>query len=176
MGSNVITVFDLDREIRLTAFLNNAKPDLSPANKRATAERLVEQQLIRREIALGQYPVPEPSAVGPLPANLPRIAEYGLTEQEVKDALLWQLTLLRFVEVRFRPGIQVSDQKIRDYFEKVVEPAARAARPGTDITIEDYREQIEATLTGQRSDRELNTWMNDARKRTDIIYHDEVFQ
>lgn len=58
VGSRVITETDLDREIRITALLNNAKPDFSPANKRTTAERMVDQALIRSELETSRYPMP----------------------------------------------------------------------------------------------------------------------
>jgi len=176
VGNSVITAADLDREIRITAFLNGTAPDFTPVNKRATAERLIEQKLIRREIELSRYPVAAASEIGPLSESSRKPADYGVTEQEVKEALLWQLTLLRFVGVRFRPGIQVSDQEIEDYFEKTVRPAAQAAHPGEPVALPDYRDQIEETLTGQRSDRELDNWLGDTRKRTEIVFHEEAFQ
>ena len=33
--------------------------------------------------------------------------QYGVTEDELHDALLWQLTVLRFIDERFRPGVMV---------------------------------------------------------------------
>src|SRR5689334_4252433 len=65
VGNRVITASDLDREIRVTAFLNGAKPDFSAANKRATAERMVEQKLIQRELENSRYPVPARTEVEP---------------------------------------------------------------------------------------------------------------
>jgi parvulin-like peptidyl-prolyl isomerase len=129
VGNSVITASDLDREVRVTALLNSMPPDFTPASKRATAERLIEQKLIRREIELSRYPTPDAATVEPVLEESRKthfksdddfrraLAEYGITEQDVKDQLLWQLTLLRFIEVRFRPGIQATDQDIRDYFE-----------------------------------------------------------
>src|ERR1700689_5153064 len=58
VGSRVITETDLDRELRITALLNNEKPDLSPASKRRTAERMVDQTLVRNEMQESRYPPP----------------------------------------------------------------------------------------------------------------------
>jgi hypothetical protein len=187
VGNSVITASDLDGEIRVTAFLDSKPPDLTAASKRATAERLIEQKLIRREIELSRYPVPDAATVEPAfeearthfksDEDFRRaLAEYGITGQDVKDQLLWQLTLLRFIEVRFRPGVQATDQDIRDYFEKVVKPAAEAAHPGEPVTMDDYRDKIEEALTGQRADRELDSWLKETRKRTEIVFHEELFQ
>jgi peptidyl-prolyl cis-trans isomerase SurA len=184
----VITASDLRREIRVNAFLEGAKPDFSPENKRKTADRMVEQRLVRRELELSRYPTPSKSEVDPMlkefqqeyyanPADYERaLAQYGITDQQVRDHLLWQLTLLRFVEVRFRPGVQVSDEAVASYFEKVIKPAAQLANPAQTISIDDYREQIEDALIEQQVDKDLSAWIDEAKKRTGVEYRSEVFQ
>ena len=92
------------------------------------------------------------------------------------DELLWQRTLLQFIEIRFRPGVQVTNEEIQAYFDQVVSPAARAAHPGQPVALEDFRNQIETTLTGQRVDQEMDVWLKEARRHTDIVYHEEAFR
>jgi len=139
VGNRVIAESDLNREIRVAAFLDGVKPDLSPAGRRATAERMVEQVLIRRELEISRYPVPSAAEVAPAleafkKAHFPQdeayqraLADYGIADRDLKDLLLWQRTLLLFIEVRFQSGVQVTGPDIQDYFDKVVKPAA--ARP-----------------------------------------------
>jgi hypothetical protein len=55
----VITQSQLDDEIRLTAFLNRDMPDLSAAARKEAAGRLIEQALIKREMDISHYPLPE---------------------------------------------------------------------------------------------------------------------
>jgi hypothetical protein len=188
VGKRVITTSDLDREIRVIAFLNGDKPDFTPAGKRATAGRMVEQTLVRNELENSRYPIPAPSEVDPVLAQLkqdrfPTEADFqsaltaaGISEQDVRDELLWQRTLLSFLDVRFRPSVEMSDQAIQDYFTKIVEPAALAEHPGQTISLDDYRDQIEATLTAQQEDKEMSRWLDEAKKRTEIAYRDEAFQ
>jgi len=188
VGNDVITTSDLEREIRVTAFLNRMAPDLSAGNKRATAERMVDQDLVRRELQVSKYPGPQPAAADqelkefrkdnfPVDADFERaLQQAGISQQDVRDELLWQLTLLRFVEIRFQPGIQVSEQDVENYFEKTVKPAAQAAHPGQPVPLSDYRNEIEETLSGQRADKELDKWLKEARQRTDLVYHEEAFR
>ncbi|SPE43327.1 conserved hypothetical protein [Candidatus Sulfopaludibacter sp. SbA3] len=188
VGNRVITTSDLDREIRVTAFLNGVKPDFSAAGKRTTIDRMVEQKLIRNELESARYPTPAASEVEPELAEFQKkffaddaafqqtLAATGITEQDVKDELLWQRTLLLFIDVRFRPGVQVTDQEIQDYFAKTVTPAARLAHPGATAKLEDYRDQIEQTLIGQKVDQEMDRWLQAARKRTEVVYHQEAIQ
>ena len=188
IGNRVVTASDLDREIRVTAFLDGKQPDFSPAAKRATADRLVEQQLIRRELETGRYPMPSAANAAPIVDKFQKdyfkdaadyqraLAAVGISAQDVQDEVLWQRALLLFVDARFRLGVQVSDQEIQDYFEKVVKPAAQAAYPGASVALDDYRQSIEATLAGPLVDRQRDDWLKEARQRTDIVYHEEAFQ
>jgi hypothetical protein len=188
VGSRVITTSDLDREIRVTAFLNGIKPDFTSAGKRATVERMVEQKLIHNELENARYPVPAAAEVEPELAQFKArfftddsayqqaLSAAGITGQDVKDELLWQRTLLLFIDIRFRPGVQVSDQEIQDYFDKTVAPTARLAHPNETPKLEDYRDQIEQTLIGQKVDHDMDAWLQAARRRTQIVYHQEAVQ
>ena len=188
VGNQAITSSDIDREIRVTSFLNRSTPDFSPANRRATADRMVEQKLILRELENSRYPVPPESEIQPgldefIKKNFATPEEYkaalaqgGLTQQDLKNELLWQRRLLTFIDVRFRAGVQVTDEEIQNYFTKTVEPAARAAHPGEQVTLDEYRERIEKTLTGEKVDKQMSDWLADARTRQPVVYHDEAFK
>jgi hypothetical protein len=188
VGKRVITVTDLDRQIRVIAFLEGKTPDFSPAARRAAAGRMVEQKLIQRELELSRYPVPSLDEIEPLLQEFKKkhypsdaeyrraLAEYGITEDDVKAELLWQRSLLRFIDVRFRPGVQITEKEIQDYFDKVVAPAARAGSSAAPVALENYRDLIEEKLIGEQVDRELDAWLEETRKRTEIVFHEEVFR
>ena len=187
VGNRVITVADLDREVRITAFLNNAKPDFSAANKRKTAERMVDQTLIRSEIEVSRYLLPTAGEIDAAlrelknryadePAYRGALAQYGISEDDLKTMLLWQLTLVRFIDARFRPGIQISAGQIQKYFNEHVRPSLEQAHPGKSASLDDYREGIEQTLTGEAANQQVEQWLKDARGRTRIDYHEEVFR
>jgi hypothetical protein len=187
VGSRVITETDLDREIRITALLNNEKPDFSPAKKREAAERMVDQTLVRSELEASRYLSPsaadtqaaleeEKARFGNDAAYRRALAEYGVSEDDLKARLAWQLTLLRFIDVRFRPGIQIGDEEIRKYFDEHMRAGLIEAHPGQTPSMDDHRAAIEQTLIGQAGDRQVEQWLKEARRRTHIQYHDEVFR
>jgi len=188
VANRAITTSDIEREIRVTAFLNGQSPDLTAAGKRAAAERMVEQTLVRRELENSRYPTPQPAEIEPTLAAFrqryyPADADYRralaaarIGDQDVRDELLWQRTLLQFIDVRFRPAVQIAAEEIQKYFDTVLAPKLRAAGPGQTISLDDYRDRIEDTLAGQREDREMDNWLREARLRTPIVYHDEAFQ
>jgi hypothetical protein len=187
VGNQAITTSDIDREIRVTTLLNHTPLDFSPTARRATADRMVEQRLILRELENSRYPEPADSEIEPELQQFKKefandeeyrraLADRGLTEQDVKRELLWQRRLLLFIDVRFKPGIQVSPQDIQDYFTKVVEPAARLAHPDEPPTLDDYRDKIEEKLIGDQVDKQMNVWLDNARTRDQVTFHPEAFQ
>lgn len=178
IGNRVITESELEDEIRITAFLNGGQPDLRPENKRQTAERMVDQTLVRAEMEASRYQLPtaaeaeavlrEQQARFPDAAAYRRaLAAYGISEDDLKARLLWQLTLVRFIDVRFRPGIQISAGEIQNYFN--------AHRNGLALSLDDYRDQIEQTLIGEAANQQVEQWLKQVRQRTRITYHEEAF-
>ena len=188
VGNRVITASDLDRELRVAAFQDGVKADFSAARKRAAAEAMIEQKLIQTELANSRYPLPDPAELATAIEQFKKthfkddqqyraaLAGYGISEEDFKELLLWQRTLLLFIQVRFETGVQLDAQDVEEYFTRTVKPAAEAAHPGQPVSLEDYRDQIERTLTGQRADREMDTWLRDVRRRTNVVVHEEVLQ
>ena len=166
VGKHVIKLSDTGRDLRLTEFLNRQPLDLSVAARRKSAERLIDQAIIHDELATGGYRRPADSDADTLLAQLRRdrfqdsdarlrqaLAAYGLTEDQLREQLLWQLTVLRFIDERFRPGVLVTDEEVK------------AAAPKT-------REQLE----GERINQDFEAWLDQARKRNRIEYREGAFQ
>jgi hypothetical protein len=117
VGNQVITESEVLLEVRLTHFLNGQPLELSAAQRKAAAERLVDQQLIRNEMQVGGYAMPVESQgdavlrkfrtenYSSIPAFRAALEKYGLTEDEVKRHLLWQAAAMGFTDQRFHMAI-----------------------------------------------------------------------
>jgi len=180
VGNQVITETEILREIALTAFMNGDKPVFSPETKRKAADQLVEQKLVRREMEMGRYPGATPEQAQELfdetqknlggPEAMKRqLAMDGLTEDDVRQHLLWQLTLVRFIDLRFRPAIQVTGQDVQDYYRREIQPKQ-------PVRLQEIREKIQETLYAQRADQMLDEWLKHAKTTTRIVYKKEAFE
>jgi len=181
-----VTESQLLEELRVTAFLNAEKPDLSPANRRRTAGRLVEQTLIRREMELMHDTGPEGAEIEEASkAAKSRFAGQAAFERELQAygigagvldrALARQTAALRFIELRFRPQVQVQEVEVRQYYETVylAECQRKQLRPAS---FEEARAQCQEALAQQRVDKQVDAWLADMKGRTRIRYTEAAFQ
>ena len=184
VGNQVITETEILREIALTAFLNGEKPVFTAANKRKAADQLVEQKLVHKEMDMGHYPQATDDQAKELLAKTAanvggeqelqrKLAEVGLTQEDLQNHLRWQLTLVNFIDLRFRPAIQVTAQDIQDYYRQQILPKQK---PGQPIRFVDVRDQILQTLSAERADQQLDEWLKHAKSATRIDYKKEAFQ
>src|SRR5579864_7585149 len=86
VGNQVITEGQIDEEIRITAFLNREKVDLSAASKKAEAELLVQQTLMKREMDLSHYRLPDTTEAAESLAGIKQeYSSKGQFQQALKD-------------------------------------------------------------------------------------------
>ena len=187
VGQQVITELQLDEEIRVTAFLNHKPVLRNLENRRAAADRLVEQLLVTREMELSHYPLPGAQDVdayldqvradfGDHTQFEDALAAYSLPEETLKEHLALQLTTLRFIEFRFRPDISVSDADIENYYQRQI-TSWKANHPGAvPPSLAASRESIRKTLIEAHTDEVLNTWLEESRKQLSIVYVDKSLQ
>jgi hypothetical protein len=189
IGTQVITESELELNIRLTAFMNQDPLEFGPERRRAIAEKLIEQKLVLKELDFSKFPRPSIDEAQPRLLALTKrlfgddpaaaqaaLQKYGITEDDLKQYLLWQITFFRFLDFRFRPGIQVSETDIQDYFQSKILPLAQKANPGKSISLDEYHDRIERVLAAQREDGELQVWLKDTRARAKVEYRDETLK
>lgn len=175
VGQQTITQLQLDEEIRVTALLNQRPVARDAETRRAAADRLVEQLLIRREMEQSRYPLPSEQEVNQYveqirtqnggQAGLAKaLATHDLTESSLRHHLESQLVALRFIEYRFQPDAAVSDEDIEAAYRR---QASDKKTP---------RESIRAMLSEERTDTALNAWLAETRRQINIVYLDKSLQ
>jgi hypothetical protein len=180
VANHVITESEVMEEIRVTAFLDGSAVDFSAEQKKKAVERLVDQELMRKEIVFTRFPYPSESDIKPLYAQVrdrfpdesaykTELRKYGLTDGDVREHLQWQVMMLRFIEYRFQPGVQVSDAEIaaeyRDFTTKW-----RESKKADAPALEQVRDDIEKLARERLVDSALDRWLGEVRTQNSIIY------
>lgn len=183
VGNSIVKDSDIDRDIRVTSFQNNIPLDLSSAARKKAAARLIDQVFIRKEIDIGDYPA---ATLQNADEQLDRLKKeryrtdaayrqalrrYGITELELRTQLQWQLTVLRFIDLRFKPAVLVTDEDITKYYQEHTADFRRA-NPGNS-SLEDLHEKIHEILEAERINQQFFAWLDDQRKQSKIQYREE---
>ena len=186
-ANHVIKASDIDRDIRLTDFLNRVPLDFSASARRESAERLITQQIIRDEIVSGGYRRPPESEGAELEAQLLRdrfggsrekmrdaLERYRLTEAELRGQLLWQITVLQFINQRFQGGVVVTDEDVRAYYDQHIADLRRDYPK--DSSFDTLASKIRSSLEGERINQAFNEWLDQARKGEHVEFKSGAFE
>src|SRR3954469_16811923 len=161
VGKAVITETEVLQEARLEAFLNQSALDFSPQSRKTAAEHLVDQQLVRNEMRIGSYAKPQPAEVDSMLRNFRQehfasvsqyraaLEKYGVSEDQLKEHLSWQLAAIRFTDLRF--GGPVSAEQSADR-------ATPGATPKRDV------------------DQQMDAWLKETRAATKVQFKPGAFQ
>jgi hypothetical protein len=185
-AGHVIKLSDIDRDIRLTNFLNRTPLSFTSTIQREAAERLITQQIIRDEIVTGGYRRPPESQAAQLEADLRRdrfggseqrlqeaLQRYGLSETQLRDQLLWQITVLQFINQRFRGGVVVTVEQVRDFYDEHY--AELQKQYPKDNSLEAMEPKIRDLLEGQAINQAFNEWLDQARKSEKVEFKEGAF-
>jgi hypothetical protein len=182
VGTSIIKDSDIDRDIRVTSFLNDKPLDLSNSSRKKATDRLIDQVFIRREIQQGEYPIATPQEAGQELNRLKKerfrtaaaldeaLRRDGLTEVDLRTQFEWQLTVLRFIDSRFKAAVLIGDDEIEKYYR---DHAAALQRQYPGKSLDDLRDRIRDTLTGQRINQEFFAWLDEQRKSSKIEFREE---
>jgi peptidyl-prolyl cis-trans isomerase SurA len=90
------------------------------------------------------------------------LSDHGFTVAEFRSRWRQRMQLLKFVEVRFRSGISISDDEIKAYYEKTMLPEY-ARRKATPPPLDRIRRRIEEVLLQQQVGALLDDWLKSLR-------------
>ena len=131
----------------------------APALEAAIDERLMYQEASR----LSQTEVladEEARALAELVERKPLLREQ-LPEAGLRRLLRREITILKYVEFRFRPQLRVSDQEVRAAFE---------ADPAAGESWEAEKEKVRARLERRALDERVEAWIRELRARAEVRY------
>jgi hypothetical protein len=180
VGNSIVKDSDINRDLRVTSFLNSDPLNLSAEARKTAANRLIDQIFIRREIQLGSYATASPQEANKELDELIRrrfksessledtLKKYGITAPDLRSYFLWQITVLRFIDARFKPAVLVTDPEVETYY-KEHQTMLRRQHPGK-ADLEDVRSEITDLIAAQRVDKLFFSWLDEQRKAATIKY------
>ncbi|HEY2931634.1 MAG TPA: SurA N-terminal domain-containing protein [Acidobacteriota bacterium] len=180
VNNRVITLSDVE-----WSFINTGKsvPADAAEKKKAFDEALsllIEQELIAQEVEKEPlFTLREEEVEAELAKITARygsaekfqtsLKQSGLTAEQLRVMIRRQLSVLKFIDVRFRPFIIILPDEVSAYYEKTLIPDLKKQGITAPPPLEKVYDQIEKLLIEQKVDQELDKWLASARKRARIV-------
>jgi len=188
VGSQVVTESQMMLALRSTALLAREPVEVTGPAKRKMAEWLADQIVILQEAEANHITLPSSEAakgkLEAVKALYPSLEQYqrdlerySIQERDLAEILLADLREQTFVDLRFRPEIQISEDDLKMYYA-TLSSGRSGAVPSFETchANEMCRAELEKKLTDQRATEILDKWMITARAGAKIQYRDRVFQ
>jgi hypothetical protein len=182
VNGHMILQSDWDDAVRFEAFTNHRRLDaISDVDRAAALDRLIDQELLREQNTASELPPAPPEELqkrlneirGSYPEgaspdawhNL--LARYGLDEKQVESRIAIELSILREVEARLRPNVQVDPHSVETYYRDQFLPGLRQAG-AQDIPLDEVSAKIREILTQQKLNELVTSWLQSLRAESRI--------
>ena len=186
VNNQAILASDVDDEMRLSVLEPRAAARIAES-PRAALQRLISRTLIQQQIRDQEAQATEPTAdevaarLATIRKELPAcvrlncvtdegwkafLAGNSLTQQRVETYIRNRLTMLRFIEMRFRQGISISRQEVETYYRDTLLPQYAAGVKAPPL--EQVEPRIEEILLQQQVTVLFGDWLENLRKQGDV--------
>ncbi len=182
VNGKVITGGDVKVAQAISSVIHLGKAGESPSIK-DEVNRLIDLELVRQDLAnFPTTPVEQSSIDEELQKLRQAYAEIGgldyllkllgLQESELRSFIALQVSIQRFIDVRFRPFVSVSDEEIRRYYDEALKPSL--VKAGVPIPPpEEVSSKIKQILTEEKVNNALDTWIRENRQHARIEFYDD---
>ena len=139
---------------------------------------LIEQWVVNNEAVSTQFPAAAETEVsrevtriqGQFPtaqAYSQRLADLGLTQDDIKRMVAREIFLARYLDYKFRPAIQISDDDIAKYYRESLVPAL-TAKGQSAPPLDQVTEQIRELLVQRGVNERAASWFDETKSRLKI--------
>jgi SurA N-terminal domain len=184
VNGHVVLQSDWEEEVEFEAFEDGKDPAVfTVAERKAALDRLIDQELLREQVRPSQPAPPDQVAarvaeVRKLQPNCSTDAawhaalqRYGLTQKSLESRLSDQIQLMKLVEDRLRPSIQIDQQAVERYYRDELLPELRKAGAQAKPLTEVYG-RIRTLLAEKKLNELLTGWITSLRSEGHILTPD----
>jgi transcriptional regulator with XRE-family HTH domain len=180
VNGHILLQSDWEQELALEALLNGRPVDsFTPAERKAALDRLIDRELLREQV--------RPSEAAPAGLVAARVTEvrkllpnaatdegwrtvllrHGLTQSALEKRLGEEIQLMRLVEARLRPSIQIDQHAVETYYHDELLPQLKRTG-GREVALPEVFGHIKDLLAEQRLNQLLSGWLASLRSASQI--------
>ncbi len=182
VNGRIILQSDLDEALCYEALLSNRSlADLGDDDRRAVLDRLIDQELLREQMKSADFPhatdgeiiarIAEARKQYPEGASdeawKALLASYHLTEKDLFNHVQQQIDLMRLVDARLRPAVQIDSKSIEAYYRDQFVPKLKESG-SSEVSLAEVAPKIRELLTQQKVSEMLVSWLQTLRSEGDV--------
>ncbi len=162
VDGDVITLGDVKPERAIRRFFG----DEAPSDDQAMLDEVIEDFLIRNQV--DQIPGIQIKSEEVEAYSLQLGDPGDLSAELVAVAVRQRIKLARYVDLRFRQFIRVSDPEIEEYYREVFLPETESSGVASVPPLDSVREAVRTNVIEEKVNREIRLWLNSLIRRSDI--------
>jgi hypothetical protein len=107
--------------------------------------------------------------------RLNRVGFTSVTDENFEQIIADRLAIRKYLDFRFRSFIVITPADEEKYYRDTFVPQFRNRYPGVVVpTLESKRTEIRATLTEDKVSQQIETFLDEAKRRVEIVVLSEV--
>jgi peptidyl-prolyl cis-trans isomerase SurA len=182
VNGRVILQSDLDEALSYEAVLSGRSlGQFSEDERRSVLDRLIDQELLREQLKSADFQHASQAEVAARVAEARKqyseaatdegwqalLATFHLSQKDLEAHVGQQIDLLRLVDARLRPTVQIDSKTIEAYYrEKFVPQLKRSG--GSEVPLAEVRAKIRELLTEQKVNELLISWLQTLRSESEV--------
>lgn len=182
VNGRIILQSELDESLSYEALLNG-KPSnqFTGDDRRAVLDRLIDQELLHEQLKSSEFLHASEAEAASQIASARKLfpeaatdegwrailAKYGLEEKDLISHVRQQIDLMRLVDARLRPAVQIDSKSIEAYYREKFVPQLKESGAG-EVPLADVSGKIRELLTQQKVSELLVSWLQTLRSESEV--------
>ena len=182
VNGHLILQSDWDDALRYEALLNGGKlSEFTEDERRAVLDRLIDQELLGEQMKAAYFQHASEAEASARVAEARKqypeattdegwqavLASFGLTEKELAAHVQQQIDLMRLVDARLRPAVQIDSKTIEAYYREKFVPQLKQSG-ASEVSLADVSARIRELLTQEKVNELLVSWLQALRSESKV--------
>jgi peptidyl-prolyl cis-trans isomerase SurA len=182
VNNHVILQSDWDEALCYEALLTNRTlAQFTDDDRRAVLDRLIDQELLREQMKSADFSHATDSEVAARVADARKqypqaasseawqsvLAKYRLTEKDLFAHVRQQIDVMRLVDARLRPAVEIDSKSIEAYYRDQFVPRLKQAG-ASEVPLAEVSGKIRELLTEEKVSELLISWLQTLRSEGQV--------
>ncbi len=182
VNGRVILQSDWDEALCYEALVSNRELDqFTDDDRRAVLDRLIDQELLREQMKSADFRHATDAEVQARMAEARKqypqaatdegwhslLATYHISEKDLFSRMRQQIDVMRLVDARLRPAVQIDSKSIEAYYRDQFAPKLKEAG-APDVPLDEVSAKIRELLTEQKVSQMLVSWLQTLRSEVNV--------